>query len=70
MLKKLSPMKPKLSRILFVGLLANAVITPAVYAASNETISRSTAYAIGSLIVIAFGLALYLVFAIIYPEKF
>lgn len=63
-------MNRKFPYLLFAGLLTNAAIAPAVSAASNEAISRSTAYAIGSLVVIVLGLAIYLAFVIIHPEKF
>ncbi|WP_338461292.1 potassium-transporting ATPase subunit F [Synechococcus elongatus IITB7] len=58
-----------MAKILFLSLLANAVMAPVVYAANQETISRSTAYSIGALVIVAIGLAAYLTFVIFQPEK-
>lgn len=63
-------MKPTLAKILLLGLLANAAIAPALYAATGNEITRGTAYALGLLGIVVFGLAAYLATVIVQPEKF
>jgi hypothetical protein len=63
-------MKPTLPKILLLGLLANAAISPALYAATGSDISRGTAYALGLLGLAVVGLAIYLTMVIVQPEKF
>jgi K+-transporting ATPase KdpF subunit len=63
-------LRPTVSRILLLGLLLNAAIAPAVYAAANGTISRDVAYAIGLLGLVVLALAAYLTWVIFQPERF
>jgi K+-transporting ATPase KdpF subunit len=63
-------MKPTLPKILLMGLLVNAAITPVLYAATGSVIPRGTAYALGLLGIVVVGLAIYLVVVIVQPEKF
>jgi K+-transporting ATPase KdpF subunit len=63
-------MKLTLSKVLRLGLLANAVIAPALYAATGSDITPGTAYALGLLGLVVVGLAIYLVVVIVQPEKF
>lgn len=63
-------MKPTLPKILLLGLLANAAIAPALYAATGSDIPRGTAYALGLLGLVVVGLATYLVAVILQPERF
>ncbi len=62
--------KPTLPKILLSGLLINAAITPTVYAAAGNGITRSTAYAISLLGLVVLSLAIYLTVVIIQPDKF
>ena len=55
---------------LFLALCLNLVIAPTVLAASNNTISRSQAYAIGVLGLVTLGLAIYLMMVMLQPERF
>lgn len=55
---------------LFLALCLNLAISPVVWATTNGTIARSTAYAIGLLGLVVIGLASYLVFVIFQPERF
>ncbi|MBS0017151.1 ATPase [Limnospira fusiformis CCALA 023] len=63
-------MKPTLPKILLLGLLLNLAIAPALYAATDQNITRGTAYALGLLGIIVVGLAIYLAIVIVQPEKF
>ncbi|HAN46890.1 MAG TPA: K(+)-transporting ATPase subunit F [Cyanobacteria bacterium UBA8156] len=63
-------MKLTFPRILLLGLLLNAAIAPALHAVTGSDMPRGTVYAIGLLGVIVVGLAVYLVVAIVQPEKF
>lgn len=58
------------SRITFFALLLNVAIAPAVYAASDGTMSRGMAYALGLLGIVIAGLAIYLTWVIVQPERF
>lgn len=55
---------------LFLALGLNLAISPALYAATGETLSRGTAYAIGLLGLVVLGLAVYLAAVILQPERF
>lgn len=55
---------------LFLALCLNLAMAPAVWATTNGTIARSTAYAIGLLGLVVIGLAGYLFFVIFQPERF
>ncbi|MFQ4135054.1 K(+)-transporting ATPase subunit F [Nodosilinea sp. PGN35] len=63
-------MNPTLPKILLLGLLANAAIAPALYAATGNEIARGTVYAFGLLGLVILGLAIYLTLVILQPEKF
>jgi K+-transporting ATPase KdpF subunit len=63
-------MKPTLPKILLLGLLINAAISPAIYAATGSDIPRGTAYALGLLGLVVVGLAVYLTAVILQPERF
>ncbi|NJK33782.1 MAG: potassium-transporting ATPase subunit F [Oscillatoriales cyanobacterium SM2_2_1] len=66
-------MHPKItpcSKLIFLGLLLNLAIAPALYAANNQTLGRDTAYAIGLLLILVLSLAGYLVWVIVQPERF
>lgn len=58
------------SRAILSAFLLNLAIAPSIHAASGGAIDRSAAYALGLLIIIVLGLALYLAVAIIQPERF
>lgn len=55
---------------LFLALCLNLLIAPAVYAANNGTVSRATSYAIGLLVLVILGLAIYLLVAMLQPQRF
>ncbi|WLT38167.1 potassium-transporting ATPase subunit F [Synechocystis sp. B12] len=44
--------------------------SPPIHAAGNGAIDRGTAYALGLLVIIVLGLAVYLAMVIIEPERF
>lgn len=54
---------------LFLLMGLNLTIAPVVYAASDE-LARKSAYAIGLLGLVTVGLAAYLMFVIVQPERF
>lgn len=55
---------------ILLGLCLNLAIAPAVFAMTNDTIDRGTAYAIGILGLVTLGLAIYLFVVIFQPERF
>jgi K+-transporting ATPase KdpF subunit len=55
---------------LFLALCLNLAIAPAVLAASEGSLSRTTAYAIGLLGLVTLGLSVYLFVVIFQPERF
>jgi K+-transporting ATPase KdpF subunit len=59
----------KFSRLVLFASLLNLAIAPAIYANSN-TLDRGSSYAIGLLLLLVFGLAIYLTMVIIQPERF
>jgi len=65
---------PKLYRSIsfkiFLALCLNAVLAPVVFAASGETISRGSAYAIGVLALVTVALAIYLFMVMLQPQRF
>ncbi|WP_242018093.1 potassium-transporting ATPase subunit F [Synechocystis sp. FACHB-383] len=66
-------MFPKISiigRTILLATLSNLAIAPAIHAAENGAIDRGTAYALGLLLIIVLGLAVYLAMVIIEPERF
>lgn len=59
-----------ISHLILLAALLNMAIAPTVYAASDGAIDRSTAYALGLLLTVVLGLAIYLTVVIIQPERF
>lgn len=55
---------------IFLALCSNLIIASAIYAATSEAISRDTVYAIGLLLLVIFGLSIYLFVVIFQPERF
>lgn len=55
---------------LFLGICANLIIAPAVFAATNGNLDRTNAYAIGLLGIVTLALAVYLFAVILQPERF
>lgn len=55
---------------LFLLMCLNLIIAPAVYAATNRGIDRLSAWAIGLLGLVTFGLSVYLFVVIFQPERF
>jgi K+-transporting ATPase KdpF subunit len=59
-----------IGRTVLLATLCNLAIAPAIHAAGNNAIDRGTAYALGLLVIIVLGLAVYLAMVIIEPERF
>jgi K+-transporting ATPase KdpF subunit len=59
-----------IARIFLAAALLNLAIAPSIHAASGGAVDRGTAYALGLLILVVFGLAIYLTVVIIQPERF
>jgi K+-transporting ATPase KdpF subunit len=59
-----------ISRLILFAALLNIAIAPSIHAASHSAIDRSTAYALGLLLIVVLGLAIYLAIVIIQPERF
>jgi len=55
---------------IFLALCLNVVISPAVLAATGGTITRTSAYAIGLLVLVTIGLAIYLMAVMLQPQRF
>jgi K+-transporting ATPase KdpF subunit len=55
---------------LFLALCLNLLIAPTVYAASSGSVSRTSSYAIGLLLIVTIGLAIYLLVAMLQPQRF
>lgn len=62
--------RQKLPLSLFLALCFNLVIVPIVYAAGNNALSRTQAWALGLLGLGAIALSIYLFFVMFVPEKF
>ena len=62
--------RQRLSVGIFVLLCINAVIAPAVYAASDGALERRYAYALGLLGLVTLGLVAYLFVVVFQPERF
>lgn len=62
--------RQKLPLYLFLAMCFNLVVAPIVYAATGEQFSRTQAWALGLLGVVALGLSIYLFFVMFVPEKF
>lgn len=63
-------LKNPLATVLFLSLSLNIIIAPAVMAATDATITRQTAYAIGILYCVTVALSVYLFTVIFQPERF
>jgi K+-transporting ATPase KdpF subunit len=61
---------PRIPSLLFLAMVLNLAIAPALYATSQGQLSRDHAYAIGLLGLIVLGLAIYLAVVIFEPERF
>ncbi len=55
---------------LFLAVCLNVVIAPTVMAATGGTFSRLNAYAIGLLLLVTVGLAIYLMMVMLQPQRF
>jgi K+-transporting ATPase KdpF subunit len=55
---------------LFLALCLNLLIAPTVYAANSGAVSRGSSYAIGLLVIVTVILAIYLLFAMLQPQRF
>ncbi len=55
---------------LFLALCLNLLIAPTVYAASSGSVSRTSSYAIGLLLIVTVALAIYLLVAMLQPQRF
>jgi len=62
--------RQKLPLTIFLLLCLNLVIAPAVYAASNGTLERRSAWAIGVLGLVTLGLVVYLFDVVFRPERY
>jgi F subunit of K+-transporting ATPase (Potass_KdpF) len=62
--------RQKLPLYLFLALCFNLVVAPVVYAATDETLSRSQAWALGLLGLATVALSIYLFFVMFAPERF
>ncbi len=62
--------RQKLPLYLFLAMCFNLVVAPMVYAATEQTFSRSQAWALGLLGLVTVGLSIYLFFVMFVPERF
>jgi K+-transporting ATPase KdpF subunit len=62
--------KQKLPLYLFLAMCFNVALAPIVYAATNEQLSRTQAWALGLLGLVTVGLSIYLFLVMFVPEKF
>ncbi|KYC35948.1 ATPase [Scytonema hofmannii PCC 7110] len=62
--------RQKLPLYLFLAMCFNLVVAPMVYAATDQTFSRSQAWALGLLGLVTVGLSIYLFFVMFVPERF
>lgn len=62
--------RQKLPLYLFLGMCFNLVLAPVVYAATDQTLGRTQAWALGLLGLVTLGLSVYLFFVMFVPEKF
>lgn len=60
----------KLPLYLFLGLCFNAILAPAVLAATGSDLSRTQAYWLAALALVTVALSIYLFFVMVAPEKF
>jgi K+-transporting ATPase KdpF subunit len=64
------PKNRSLALKIFLALCLNVVIAPAVLAATGGTITHGNAYAIGLLVLVIIGLAIYLMAVMLQPQRF
>jgi len=62
--------KQQLPLVTFVSLCLNLLLAPAIYAATDGTLERKYAWAVGVLILLTLALALYLFVVVFQPERF
>ncbi|KAB8318376.1 potassium-transporting ATPase subunit F [Tolypothrix campylonemoides VB511288] len=62
--------RQKLPLYLFLGMCFNLVVAPVVYAATDQTLGRTQAWALGLLGLVTVGLSVYLFFVMFVPERF
>ncbi|NEQ18920.1 MAG: potassium-transporting ATPase subunit F [Microcoleus sp. SIO2G3] len=62
--------RQKLPLYLFLAMCFNLVVAPVVYAATDETLGRTQAWALGLLGLVTVGLSVYLFFVMFVPERF
>ena len=62
--------RQKLPLAIFISLCLGMVIAPAVYAASNGTLERRSAWAISLLGLVTLGLVIYLFDVVFRPERY
>lgn len=62
--------RQKLPLIIFLLLCLNLLIAPAVYATSNGTLERRSAWALGVLGLVTLGLVIYLFDVVFRPERY
>ena len=55
---------------LFLWLSSNLLLSPMIYAATGQVIARTTAGAIGLLLLVTIAMAIYLLIVILQPERF
>ncbi|MDF5713928.1 MAG: potassium-transporting ATPase subunit F [Rhizonema sp. NSF051] len=60
----------KLPVYLFLAMCFNLVVAPVVYGATSQQFSRTQAWALGLLGLVALSLSIYLFFVMFVPEKF
>ncbi|BAQ60002.1 potassium-dependent ATPase subunit G2 [Geminocystis sp. NIES-3708] len=60
----------KFSVYLFLILVINTIISPLVYAGTNQILSKGQSYALSLLGLVTFSLFIYLFVVIFQPEKF
>ncbi|MBE8970286.1 potassium-transporting ATPase subunit F [Nostocales cyanobacterium LEGE 12452] len=62
--------RQKLPLYLFLAMCFNLVVSPVVYAATGEQLSRSQTWGLGLLGLVTLGLFIYLFLVMFVPEKF
>ena len=62
--------KQKLPLVIFLGFCLNLLVAPVVYAAADGNIERRSAWALGILGFVTFGLVIYLFDVIFRPERY
>jgi K+-transporting ATPase KdpF subunit len=62
--------KNPLPYLIFIALTCNLILAPAIYGSVGEPITRNVAYALGILLLVVFGLSVYLFMVIFQPERF